>query len=102
MSRVGRIHTREESSRRMSGQKLVSRKAKHYLVRRPNEILWKKLSWDEVQAELREKGRGADEARLLRGAVSRERTERRDIYSASRTWTTAEAEAAASCETPRS
>ena len=56
----------------MSGQKLVSRKAKHYLVRRPNEILWKKLSWNEVQAELREKGTGADEAMLFRVALAYE------------------------------
>ena len=76
----------------MSGQKLVSRNAKHYLVRRPNEILWKKLSWNEVQAELREKGSGADEAMLFRGVVAEDGTEYRDMYSDSRTRVTEHAE----------
>ena len=76
----------------MSRQKLISRKAKHYLVRRPNEILWKKLNWDEVQAELSEKGTGADEAMLFRGVVAEDGTEYRDMYSDSRTSVTEHAE----------
>ena len=76
----------------MSRQKLVSRKAKHYLVRRSNEILWKKLNWDEVQAELSEKGTGADEAMLFRGVVAEDGTEYRDMYSDSRTSVTEHAE----------
>jgi hypothetical protein len=55
-------------------QRPVSRDAKHYLVKRPNEILSKKRSWNEVQAELREKGTEADEAMLFRGVVTEDGT----------------------------
>ena len=72
----------------MSGQKPVSRDAKHYLVKRPNEILSKKRSWNEVQAELREKGEEADEAMLFRGVVTEDGTEYRDMYADSRTQVT--------------
>ena len=69
----------------MSGQKRVSRDAKHYFVKRPNEILSKRRSWNEVQAELREKGTSADEAMLFRGIVTEDGTEYRDMYADSRT-----------------
>ena len=69
----------------MSGQKPVSRDAKHYLVKRPNEIIPKRRSWREVQAELLEKGTGADEAMLFRGIVTEDGTEYRDMYADSRT-----------------
>ena len=72
----------------MSGQRHVSRDAKHYLVKRPNEILSKKRSWNEVQAELREKGEEADEAMLFRGVVTEDGTEYRDMYADSRTQVT--------------
>ena len=72
----------------MSGSKPVSRDAKHYLVKRPNEILPKKRSWNEVQAELREKGSDADEAMLFRGVVTEDGTEYRDMYADSRTQVT--------------
>ena len=72
----------------MSGQKRVSRDAKHYLVKRPNEILPKRRSWNEVQAELREKGTDADEAMLFRGVVTDDGTEYRDMYADSRTQVT--------------
>ena len=72
----------------MSGQKPVSRDAKHYLVKRPNEILSKRRSWNEVQAELREKGTSADEAMLFRGVVTEDGTEYRDMYADSRTQVT--------------
>ena len=72
----------------MSGQRPVSRDAKHYLVKRPNEILHKKRSWNEVQAELREKGSDADEAMLFRGVVTEDGTEYRDMYADSRTQVT--------------
>lgn len=72
----------------MSGQRPVSRDAKHYLVKRPNEILSKKRSWNEVQAELREKGTEADEAMLFRGVVTEDGTEYRDMYADSRTQVT--------------
>jgi hypothetical protein len=72
----------------LSGQKPVSRDAKHYLVKRPNEILSKKRSWNEVQAELREKGEEADEAMLFRGVVTEDGTEYRDMYADSRTQVT--------------
>ena len=61
---------------------------KHYLVKRPNEILEKKRSWNEVQAELREKGSDADEAMLFRGVVTEDGTEYRDMYADSRTQVT--------------
>ena len=69
----------------MSGNKPVSRDAKHYLVKRPNEILRKRLSWNEVQAELREKGTDADEEMLFRGVTTEDGTEYRDMYADSRT-----------------
>jgi hypothetical protein len=72
----------------LSGQKPVSRDARHYLVKRPNEILSKRRSWNEVQAELREKGTGADEAMLFRGVVTEDGTEYRDMYADSRTQVT--------------
>ena len=73
----------------MSGQRPVSRDARHYLVKRPNEIIAKRRSWNEVQAELREKGdSGADEAILFRGLVTEDGTEYRDMYADSRTQVT--------------
>ena len=72
----------------MSRQRPVSRDAKHYLVKRPNEILSKRRSWNEVQAELREKGTEADEAMLFRGVVTEDGTEYRDMYADSRTQVT--------------
>ena len=72
----------------MSGQKAVSRDAKHYLVKRPNEIIAKRRSWNEVQAELLEKGSSADEAMLFRGIVTEDGTEYRDMYADSRTQVT--------------
>lgn len=71
---------------------LVSRDVKHYLVKRPNQILWKRLSWNEVQAELREAGGGVDEAMLFRGVVSEDGTEYRDSYADSRTGVTEHAD----------
>jgi hypothetical protein len=72
----------------LSGQRPVSRDARHYLVKRPNEIIAKRRSWNEVQAELREKGTGADEAMLFRGFVTDDGTEYRDMYADSRTQVT--------------
>ena len=72
----------------MSGNKPVSRDAKHYLVKRPNEVLWKRLSWNQVQAELQEKGTDADEEMLFRGIVTEDGTEYRDMYADSRTQVT--------------
>lgn len=72
----------------MGKQKPVSRDAKHYLVKRPNEIIAKRRSWNEVQAELREKGSDADEAMLFRGIVTEDGTEYRDMYADSRTQVT--------------
>ena len=72
----------------MGRQKIVSRDAKHYLVKRPNEIIAKRRSWNEVQAELLEKGTGADEAMLFRGVVTDDGTEYRDMYADSRTQVT--------------
>ena len=72
----------------MSGQKPVSRNAKHYLVKRPNEIIAKRRSWNEVQAELLEKGSSADESMLFRGVVTEDGTEYRDMYADSRTQVT--------------
>ena len=69
----------------MSDKRLVSRDAKHYLVRRPNQILWKKLSWNQAQAELRERGSDADEAMLFRGITAADATEYRDMCADSRT-----------------
>jgi hypothetical protein len=76
----------------MSGLKPVSRNAKHYLVKRPNEILWKRLSWNDVKAELGEKGTSADEAMLFRGIVTDDGTEYRDMYADSRTQVTEHAD----------
>jgi len=72
----------------LSGQRPVSRDARHYLVKRPNEILPKRRSWNEVQAELREKGTDADEAMLFRGIVTEDGTEYWDSYADSRTQVT--------------
>ena len=72
----------------MSGQKPVSRDAKHYLVKRRNEIIAKRRSWNEVQAELLEKGSSADESMLFRGIVTDDGTEYRDMYADSRTQVT--------------
>ena len=76
----------------MSGQRPVSRDAKHYLVKRPDEILSKRRSWNEVQAELREKGTEADEAMLFRGIITSDGTEYRDMYADSRTQVTEHAD----------
>ena len=72
----------------MSGQRPVSPDTRHYLVKRPNEIIPKRLSWKQVQDELREKGTGADEAMLFRGIVTDDGTEYRDMYADSRTQVT--------------
>ena len=72
----------------LSGNRPVSRDVKHYLVKRPNEILPKKRSWNEVQAELRDKGTDADESMLFRGVVTDDGTEYRDMYADSRTQVT--------------
>lgn len=72
----------------MSGQRPVSRDARHYLVKGPNDILWKKRSWNEVQAELSGKGTDADEAMLFRGVVTDDGVEYRDMYADSRTQVT--------------
>lgn len=72
----------------MSGQKRVGRDVKHYLVKRPNEIIAKRRSWNEVQAELAVKGTGADESMLFRGFVTDDGTEYRDMYADSRTQVT--------------
>ena len=72
----------------MGRQKPVSRDAKHYLVKRSNEIIAKRRSWNEVQAELLEKGSDADEAMLFRGIVTEDGTEYRDMYADSRTHVT--------------
>ena len=76
----------------MSGQRPVSRNAKHYMVKRRNEILWKRRSWNDVKAELREKGTSADEAMLFRGIVTDDGTEYRDMYADSRTQVTEHAD----------
>ena len=76
----------------MNGKRNVSRDARHYLVKRPNEILWKKRSWNEVQAELLEAGDNADEAMLFRGVVAADGTEYRDMYADSRTQVTEHAD----------
>jgi hypothetical protein len=72
----------------LSGQKRVSRDVRHYLVKRPNEIIAKRRSWNEVQAELLEKETSADEAMLFRGIVTADGTEYRDMYADSRTQVT--------------
>ena len=77
-----------KGGKQLSGNRPVSRDTKHYLVKRPNEILQKKRSWNEVQAELREKGSDADEAMLFRGVVTEDGTEYRDMYADSRTQVT--------------
>jgi len=81
--RVG-IETRKTI---MSKQK-VSRDLKHYLVKRPDKILTSSLSWNEVQAELRDTYGEADEAMLFRGIVTEDGTEYRDKYADSRTQVT--------------
>ena len=77
-----------KGDKELSGQRPVSRDAKHYLVKRPNEIIAKRRSWNEVQAELLEKGTDADEAMLFRGIVTDDGTEYRDMYADSRTQVT--------------
>lgn len=77
-----------KGDKELSGQKPVSRDAKHYLVKRPNEIIAKRRSWNEVQAELLEKGTDADESMLFRGIVTEDGTEYRDMYADSRTQVT--------------
>ena len=72
----------------MSRQKTVSRDVKHYLVKRPDKILSSSLSWNEVQAELRESFGEVDEAMLFRGIVTEDGTEYRDKYADSRTQVT--------------
>lgn len=69
----------------MNQTKRVSRDVRHYLVKRPNKILSSQLSWNQVQAELREKFTDADEAMLFRGIVTDDGTEYRDKYADSRT-----------------
>ena len=76
----------------MRGKKLVGRDVRHYLVKRPNQILSGKLSWKQVEAELREKGTEADEAMLFRGIVTSDGTEYRDMYADSRTEVTEHAD----------
>jgi hypothetical protein len=76
----------------MGDQKRVSRDAKHYLVKRPGKILSSRLSWNEVQAELQERGTGADESMLFRGVVAEDGTEYRDAYADSRTRVTEHAD----------
>ena len=78
----------------MSGQKPVSRDFKHYLVKRPSEILWKKLSWNAVQMELAAKELEADEAMLFRGVTTDDGTEYRDMYADSKTQVTKHADEA--------
>lgn len=72
----------------MSQQKLVSRDVRHYLVKRPNKILTSTMSWNQVQAELRENYGEADEAMLFRGIVTEDGTEYRDKYADTRTQVT--------------
>ena len=76
----------------MSGKKRVSKDTRHYLVKRPNQILTSKLSWNQVQTELSEKASGADEAMLFRGIVTEDGTEYRDMYADSRTQVTEHAD----------
>ena len=76
----------------MRGKRLVSRDLKHYLVKRPNQILSSKLSWNQVQTELRERRTEADEAMLFRGIVTDDGTEYRDMYADSRTRVTQHAD----------
>jgi hypothetical protein len=72
----------------MKNQKAVSRDVKHYYVKRPDRILSISMSWNEVQAELRESYGVADEAMLFRGVVTEDGTEYRDKYADSRTQVT--------------
>ena len=72
----------------MSRTKQVSRDVRHYFVKRPNQILASSMSWNQVQAELREKGSEADEAMLFRGIVTDDGTEYRDKYADVRTQVT--------------
>ena len=72
----------------MSRTKRVSRDVRHYFVKRPNQILSSSMSWNQVQAELREKGSEADEAMLFRGIVTDDGTEYRDKYADVRTQVT--------------
>ena len=72
----------------MSRQKLISRNLRHYLVKRPNQIISSGLSWNQVQEELKAKGTEADEAMLFRGITTADGTEYRDKYADSRTQVT--------------
>ncbi len=72
----------------MSQTKRVGRDVRHYFVKRPNQILASSMSWNQVQAELREKGSEADEAMLFRGIVTDDGTEYRDKYADVRTQVT--------------
>jgi len=69
----------------LKARKLIGRDIRHYLVKRPNHILTSSLSWNQVQAELKERGTEADEAMLFRGIVTLDGTEYRDKYADSRT-----------------
>jgi hypothetical protein len=69
----------------LKARKLIGRDIRHYLVKRPHHILTSSLSWNQVQAELKERGTEADEAMLFRGIVTLDGTEYRDKYADSRT-----------------
>jgi hypothetical protein len=69
----------------VKAKKLIGRDSRHYLVKRPNHILTSSLSWNQVQAELKERGTEADEAMLFRGIVTTDGTEYRDKYADSQT-----------------
>ena len=69
----------------MNKKKRISRDAKHYLVKRPHQILTSRLSWNQVQGELREKSFDADEAMLFRGITTDDGTEYRDKFADSQT-----------------
>ncbi|MBA3711389.1 MAG: hypothetical protein H0W76_02950 [Pyrinomonadaceae bacterium] len=76
----------------MGGNKRVGRDMRHYLVKRPNQILSTKLSWNQVVAELKARGTDADEEMLFRGIVTDDGTEYRDMYADSRTQVTEHAD----------
>lgn len=69
----------------LNQKKRISRDARHYLVKRPNQILTSRLSWNQVQGELREKSFEADEAMLFRGITTDDGTEYRDKFADSKT-----------------
>jgi hypothetical protein len=64
----------------VSGKKRINRDARHYLVKRPNKILTTSLSWNQVQAELAERGADADEEMLFRGIQTDDGTQYRDKH----------------------